>query len=220
MSSYWEIAASRTDGQNTAEEFEAAAYRLVTEQVLYHADKFSRVSYWLIDRYTKDFERALEPLGITVEVNTLLRYVYAKPKHTKSNMASVSQTLIALVLRNVYDESVRGGQINDNSEVLCDLVELEEKFRLTTGRELPSKGEFDSAIKQFKRWGIVKPADEESLDDFGGETDAEPQMYIVIRPAIAEVLGENALLRLGQWAQSKSIKDTTNNETEVVEVGV
>lgn len=216
MSRYWEAIAARTDGQNTAEEFESAAYRLVSEQVLYHADKQSRVAYWLVERYTKDFIQALEPLGIDVEVNTLLRYVFAKPRHAKSGTASVTQTLLALVLRSIYDESARVGQQNDNGEVICDLVELDEKYRLATGRELPSKMEFDALIRQFKRWGIAKMADEQNLESMDGDDDSK--LYVLIRPAIVDVLGDAALQRLGHWAQSKSVTDATNNEPESEEV--
>lgn len=217
MSNYWENAALRSDGQHTASEFEAAAYRLVTEQVLYHSDKHSRIAYYLVERYTKDFERALEPLGIVLDINSLLRYVYAKPKHQKSGTASVSLTLIALVLRTLYDESARIGQQNDNGEVLCELIELDEKYKLATGRELPPKVEFNSAIKHLKRCGLVRMPDEESLDDFDSDTDL--QMCILIRPAIVEVLGETTLQRLGHWAQTKNISDITNSvEEETSEV--
>lgn len=215
MSRYWESLASRTDGQNTAEEFESAAYRLVTEQVLYHADKRSCVAYWLIERYALDFERALDPLGIDVKVNSLLRYVVAKPRNAKSGSASVTQTLLALVLRSIYDESARIGQQNDNGEVLCDLIELEEKYRLATGRELPGKVEFDGLLRQLKRWGIVKPADEQNLEDV--DDDADSRLYVLIRPAIADVLGENALQRLGYWAQSRSVEATEHIESESAE---
>lgn len=219
MSNYWDAAASRTDGQHTAEEFEAAAYRLVTEQVLYHSDKHSRVAYYLVERYTKEFERVLEPLGVVLDVNSLLRYVFAKPKHEKSGTASVSLTLIALVLRSLYDESARIGQLNDNGEVVCELIEMDEKFRLATGRELPSKVEFNAILRQLKRCGIVRMADEQSLEDF--EAEADTQLYIMIRPAIVEILGESTLQRLGQWAQTRNVLETNNNEAdESAEVNV
>lgn len=216
MSNYWETAASRTDGQHTAEEFEAAAYRLVTEQVLYHSDKHSRIAYYLVERYTKEFEHVLEPLGIVLDVNPLLRYVFAKPKHQKSGTASVSLTLIALVLRTLYDESARIGQQNDNGEVFCELIELDEKYKLSTGRELPSKVEFNSVLKQLRRCGLVRMADEQSLEEFDGEADS--QSYILIRPAIVEVLGETTLQRLGHWAQTKAVDAINNNEEEITEV--
>jgi hypothetical protein len=219
MNNYWDAAASRTDGQHTVEEFEAAAYRLVSEQVLYHSDKHSRVAYYLVERYTKDFERVLEPLGVVLDVNSLLRYVFAKPKHEKSGTASVSLTLIALVLRSLYDESACIGQLNDNGEVVCELIELDEKYRLATGRELPSKVEFNAILRQLKRCGLVRMADEQSLEDF--EAEADTQLYILIRPAIVEVLGENTLQRLGHWAQTKNVLETNNNEAEEsAEVGV
>lgn len=216
MSKHWEILAARTDGQNTAEEFESAAYRLVSEQVLYHADKHSRVAYWLVERYTRDFENALDPLGIDVKVNTLLRYAYAKPRHAKSGTATVTQTLLALVLRSLYDESARAGQLNDNGEVLCDLIELDEKYRLATGRELPPKMEFDATLRLFKRWGIAKMADETSLEEVDAEAESQP--YVMIRPAIIDVLGETALQRLGQWAQNNAAGDTSSSEAGSNEV--
>lgn len=216
MSNYWETVASRTDGQNTADEFEAAAYRLVTEQVLYHSDKHSRTAFYLVERYTKEFEHVLEPLGIVLDVNSLLRYVFAKPKHQKSGSASVSLTLVALVLRTLYDESARIGQQNDNGEVFCELIELDEKYKLSTGRELPAKAEFNSILRQLKRCGLIRMADEQSLEDFDGEADS--QSYILIRPAIVEVLGETTLQRLGHWAQTKNVDTTNNNEEETTEV--
>lgn len=66
--SYWELIASRTDGQYTTEDFESAAYRLVSEQVIYHSDKHSRVAYALIERFARNFETALEPLGIDIKL--------------------------------------------------------------------------------------------------------------------------------------------------------
>jgi hypothetical protein len=214
--SYWELIASRTDGLYTAGDFESAAYRLVTEQVIYHSDKHSRVTYGLIERFLRNFETALEPLGIDVQVNSLLRYVYAKPRHGKAGSASVNQTLLALVLRSLYDEAIRSGQVNDNGEALCDLIELDEKFRLATGRELPLKTEFYSIIKQFRRWGIVKIADEQSAEEL--DSDADLNLYIMIRPAIFEILGDTALQRLGNWSQNKTAQDIVNTEQESNEV--
>lgn len=198
MSQFWDGIASRTDGQHTVEEFEAAAYRLIVEQVLYYSDRHSRTAYWLVDRYERDFKQALSPLGITVEVNRQLRYAFARPRHEKTGTASVAQTVLALVLRAIYDESARVGQLTDDGEVVADLVELEEKYRLMTGRDLPAKGEFDSLLKILKRWGIAKKSDDHVSDGDEDLTTSQPYV-IVIRPAIVDMLGEEALQRLAQW---------------------
>lgn len=208
MSQFWDAIATRTDGQHTAEEFEASAYRLVVEQVIYYADRHSRTAYWMVERYERDFKQALAPLGITVEVNRQLRYAYALPRHLKSGTASVAQTVLALVFRAIYDESARIGQLTDDGEVICDLVELEEKYRLMTGRELPAKGELDSLMKSMKRWGIAKKSDEHTGD--GGDDQVTTQPYVVfIRPAIVDILGEAALQRLAQWYVANPTATTT-----------
>lgn len=206
MNSYWDTLAARSQGLYVAAEFELASYRLVNEQVLYHADRHSRNAYHLIEGYERDIRTALRPLGVDVQVNRELRYAYAVPLHGKSGTASTNQTLFALVLRNIYDEAARNADTNDDGEVVCDLVELEEKFRLMTGRTLPGKSELRDLLRTARRWGIARVvggADEEVLD-----VDLHGQDYaIMIRHAITVVLGEAALSRLAGWALPGSSND-------------
>lgn len=197
MSQYWESLASRTDGQHTSEELEMAAYRLAVEQVLYYADRHSRTAYWMVERYERDFRQALAPLGLDVQVNRQLRYAYALPKHAKAGAASIAQTVFALVLRGIYDESASSGQLTDDGEVVCDLVELAEKYRLMSGKDLPTKGKLDALMETMKRWGIARKSEDHGLDD-GDDLVGQPYA-VIIRPAIADVLGEAALARLVQF---------------------
>lgn len=208
---FWEHAAAKTDGVVTVEDFESAAYRLVTEQVLYYTDRHSRVAYGLISQYERDFKQALAPLGVTIEVNNQKRYVYAKPQHIKAGTASVAQTRLALVLRAIYDESARLGQFTDDGEVVCEFVELGEKYRLMTGLELPSKGEFAALMRAMKRWGIAKKSDDSG--EGSGEIDSGGLGVVVIRPAIADILGETALLRLAQWITAEAINNDMTNDS-------
>lgn len=197
MSQYWESLASRTDGQHTSEELEMAAYRLAVEQVLYYADRHSRTAYWMVERFERDFRQALAPLGIDIQVNRQLRYAYALPKHAKAGAASIAQTVFALVLRGIYDESASSGQLTDDGEVVCDLVELAEKYRLMSGKDLPTKGKLDALMETMKRWGIARKSEDHGLDD-GDDLVGQPYA-VIIRPAIADVLGEAALARLVQF---------------------
>ncbi len=219
MSQYWESLASRTDGQHTSEELEMAAYRLAVEQVLYYADRHSRTAYWMVERYERDFRQALSPLGIDVQVNRQLRYAYALPKHAKAGAASIAQSVFALVLRAIYDESASSGQLTDDGEVVCDLVELAEKYRLMSGKELPTKGKLDALMETMKRWGIARKSEDHGLDD--GDDLAGQPYAVIIRPAIADVLGEAALARLVQF-RTVAVTDVSEPEAvaHVVEEGV
>lgn len=197
MSQYWDALAARTDGQHESEELEMAAYRLTVEQVLYHADRHSRTAYYMIERHEREFRQALAPLGIDVKVNRQLRYAYAIPRHAKAGAATIAQTIFALVLRAIYDEYASTGQLTDDGEVLCDLVELSEKYRLMSDRDLPGKGKLDALMETMKRWGIARKQNDHALDD-GDDMTTQPYA-VVIRPAIADVLGEAALARLASF---------------------
>lgn len=198
----WEDLASRLDGVYTVEDFETAAYRLVAEQVIYHSDRSSRVSYGILDLYEREFAKVLDPLGVSLSINRQLRYVTALPHHAKAGTATVAQTLFALVLRGLYDEGVRAGGLTEDGEVLCDYIELQEKFHLMTGRDLPTRGELDTLLRSAKRWGIARRLED---DDSGHLTPLQEQSAggVAIRPAIVDVLGETALMRLAQWGTAK-----------------
>ena len=59
----------------------------------------------------------------------------------------MAQTLFALVLRGLYDEGVRAGGLTEDGEVLCDYIELQEKFHLMTGRDLPTRCELVTLLR-------------------------------------------------------------------------
>lgn len=192
--SFWTDAAEATKNVVTEDEFEAAANRLVTEQVLYAADRGSKIAYGLIRDFEREFKRALEPLGYIVRVNTQLRYACAIPKHARVSPVTVDQTLLALVLRKIFDEETRSGHHDENGEVVCDLVTLEVKYKQTTGgRELATGGKLLALMQWMRRWGLARISDEDN-NQYG--QDADQPYVVVIRPGIAEVLGEAALARI------------------------
>lgn len=198
--SFWGNAVEATKNVVTEDDFESTANRLVTEQVLYAADRGSKVAYGLIRDFERDFKRALEPLGYAVRVNSQLRYACAIPKHTKTSPVTVDQTLLALVLRKIFDEETRKGHHDENGEVACDLVTLEVKYKQTTnGRELATGGKLVALMQWMRRWGIARVSDEDA-DHLGHAAD---QPYVVIiRPGIAEVLGEAALARIALFTRT------------------
>lgn len=214
----WEDLASRLDGIYAVEDFETAAYRLVAEQVIYHSDRSSRATYAILELYEREFAKVLASLGVSLSINRQLRYVTALPRHAKAATATVAQTLFALVLRGLYDEGARAGGLTEDGEVLCDYVELQEKFHLMTGRDLPLRGELDTLLRCAKRWGIAR-----RLEDVDGShlSSLHDQWAggVAIRPAIVDVLGETALIRLAQWGTTRDEQqgDGSAGESDSIE---
>lgn len=219
MSSHWDNLAAATDGVLTPQDFESAAYRLLTEQCLYYSDQRSRSAYGIVERYEKDMARVLAPLGITLKVNRVGHYAVAIPIHAKSIPASAAQTLFALVLRGVFESMATTGYISEAGEVHVDLYELHDKYRLMTGKEFPATGEFHNLMRTMQRWGIARKLTEDEASGAGG-TDGDG---IAIRPGIIEVLGETALRRLAMLQEVKAsgqdvTADTVESDEEENEV--
>lgn len=205
MSQYWESIASKTDGQYTAEEFEATASRLLSEQVLYYSDKHSRMAYGMVERFEREFRNVLSMVGVTLlPVNRQLQFACSVPNSGKSGTATTAQTLLALVLRKIYDEYAKTGQFNDNGEVVCDPVELREKYKAATGRELPLRSEMEPLVRVLKRWGIIRKMDEKEIEENGISTDGQPYV-LVIRPAIVDLLGDTATSKLAEFHNADNL---------------
>ncbi len=190
MKRSWTTLSQLTNGLYEPQDFERAAYRLVTEQVLYASDRGSKNAYHLVDTWFADFVAALEPLGIRLERNAHYRYVVALPAHGEGVPVSLEQTLLLLVLRQRYDAAMREGQIEDQGEVMVELPELQEAYQNLTGRPMPEVGPLRETLRALRRWSVARSVDPEPDD---------PQPFrILVRPAIVEIVGAQWLQRLDQ----------------------
>ncbi|MCL7715237.1 DUF4194 domain-containing protein [Stenotrophomonas mori] len=190
MKRSWNTLSQMSNGTYAVQDFERAAYRLATEQVLYAADARSRVAYHLVEDHYADFVAALEPLGIRLERNAHYRYVVALPAHGEGTAVTLHETLALLVLRQRYDEAMRQGLIEDHGEVVVELPELQESWQALTGRAMPDVGALRELARTLKRWGVGRLVDSES-------DDPQP-FHLRVRPAIVEIVGEQWLQRLDQ----------------------
>ncbi|MCA0214325.1 MAG: DUF4194 domain-containing protein [Proteobacteria bacterium] len=216
--SHWDAIEEKTKSIVTADLLEATAYRLVSEQVLYAADIKSRTSYSLVEQYERDFSHVLAPLGVKVVVNRRLRFACGIPRHAKSSQATTEQTLMALVLLNIYYESARAGRLNDDGEVICDLVELGEKHRVSTNRQMSLGGKLEDLMRTMKRWGIARTMADENYEPQDQEERDQP-FVVAIRPGIVDVLSETALLRLAQFAEAAPPTGEAEEGTETNDSG-
>ena len=190
MKRSWATLSQMSNGVYTVQDFERAAYRLVAEQVLYASDRLSRTTYHLIEDHFDDFAAALAPLGMRVERNAHYRYVVALPTHGEGAQVSLEETLLLLVLRQRYDEAMRQGQIEEQGEVMVELPDLQEAYPALAGRAMPDTGILRTLAKTLRRWGVSRLVD--------SEPDDPQPFYLMVRPAIVDVVGEQWLHRLDQ----------------------
>jgi hypothetical protein len=190
MKRSWNTLSQMSNGMYAVHDFERAAYRLATEQVLYAADPRARVAYHIVEDHYDDFVAALAPLGIRLVRNAHYRYLVALPAHAEGVPVTLDETLALLVLRQRYDEAMRQGQIEDHGEVVVELPELQEAWQALVGRTMPDTGALRALARALKRWGVCRLVDSEA-------DDPQP-FHLRVRPAIVEIVGEQWLQRLDQ----------------------
>ena len=72
---------------------------------------------------------------------------------------------------------------------------------------MPAGGRLEEGMRTMRRWGIVRV----SREDLPAALTGVEQPYVVlIRPAIADVLGESALLRLALFTNSNDENNATS----------
>jgi hypothetical protein len=209
MKRSWNTLSQMSNGVYAVQDFERAAYRLVTEQVLYASDRGARVAYHLIEDHFDDYLAALAPLGIRLERNAHYRYVVALPAHGEGTPVTLEETLLLLVLRQRYDEAARQGQIEDQGEVVVELPELQEAYQALVGRAMPDVGTLRTLVRALKRWGVCRLVESES-------DDPQP-FHLRARPAIVEVVGEQWLQRLDQHNRDDDAADDDADEAGITE---
>lgn len=213
MKRSWNTLSQQSNGLYAVQDFERAAYRLVTEQVLYAADRTSRVAYHLVEDHFDDFVGALAPLGIRLARNPHYRYLVALPAHGEGVAVTLDETLLLLVLRQRYDEAMRQGQIEEHGEVVVELPELQEAYQALAGRPMPDVGTLRTLARTLRRWGLARLVDSD-------RDDPQP-FHLVVRPAIVEVVGELWLQRLDQHnrdddgAQDDDVQDAPEDNDAV-----
>ncbi len=190
MKRSWNTLSQQSNGLYAVADFERAAYRLVTEQVLYASDLRSRSAYHLVEAYLEDFASALDPLGIRLERNAHHRYVVALPRHGEGTPVRLDETLLLLVLRQRYDEGMKQGLVEELGEVVVELPDLQEAWPALTGRPMPDAGTLRVLASAARRWGVCRLVE--------GEPDELQPFHLVVRPAIVDIVGEQWLHRLDQ----------------------
>lgn len=187
-------------------DFQRATMRLLVEQILYQSNPRQRIDYDIISTYESDFAEAIDLFGCRLDHNSQERYVAAVPMQPDTSKISLMHTLLALVLRKLYDHHMNRGSLNAGIAGI-NLSELEIAFNESTGRELPMKpqSELIGLLDAMKRWGIARPIKAENLGD--------ATWYVEILPGIQSLINERSLAMLKAHAEALYEPNTKADDT-------
>ena len=204
----WETLSERSSLYQPTD-YERAAYRLVTSQVLTAADSTTRKDYHLVADQLSEFKSVLAPFAIELKHDATFQYVVAIPRHVlRQRMASKLETLFVIVLYSIYHRVRMASEEDDFGQAIVDLAELDETFRNLTGRELPGAGELRQLLAATERWGIARREDTpQDLNPF----------RIVVSPVITEIVTEawlNELAALRRPTEDDEVADVDGDHEE------
>lgn len=192
----WEKLANADELYTSESDYQAAAYQLVTAQVLYEQDVSQRVSYHIIRRYPAEFKEAMALLGMELIVNDDYRYCAAVPREARKVLLPLQDTLLILVLRQLFHERAMKGEL-DSGRAMVTIEELQAHYTQGTGRSLPQTAiDLREALAPLRRYGLARLVDTE-------HGDSQP-FHIAIQPAIEELVNEAAVSKLGAYQAART----------------
>lgn len=193
-------------------DFRKAAQMLLAKQFLYRQKNTMRKHYELISRHNRYFRNLMDAQNYQLCINENQGYVGIIPVDFVSRM-KLEETLILLVMRNVYEEKVKDMDLEDDASAVTSIVDFEDSYLQLTKRQLPNKTEF---------YAITKPFSERGLIHIDSDEDDPAIVFIRIYPVIVELLHGSALEKLGGYidAENEGIDinddfDDTDNEAEL-----
>ena len=187
--------------------FQKAAMQLITEQVIYQSNRKQKSTYDLINLYRKQFDESVKLFGCELKHNEAFRYYAAVPLFSELSRVSLPDTLMALVLRKIYDRKMHKGVVHKGiAEV--SINELEVDYLDSTNRELVLQPRtiLDQQFKSMKRWGIARMVK--------GEDDVD---FVQILPGIATMINEATLSNLKTHAESKAAESISVDQDKIQE---
>ena len=180
MASRWDKLVDK-DSRYVVEDYERAAYRVITHQLLSVADPFTRKDYYLVAENLREFQQLFEAFGITLRHNPQYRCVIGQPRHVlNQNRASKAVTLLVLVLADLYHRARFNGEEGDFGEVYVELPELQEAYQGQIGEDFPKSAELNALFDDIERWGIARR--------WRKDMDEAQPFRVLIQPAIADIV--------------------------------
>ena len=176
------------------DDFQRAAMRLMNEQILYESNAPQRTAYRLIVRFLDAFEEAFSLFGCRLDHNEHARYIAAVPVVEDAQRIGIKQTLMILVLAQLYDYHMSRGTL-DKGIAGIDMGELATAYKASTGRDLVLKPQTEvmALLEDMKRWGVARATRTEA---FG-----EATWGVEILPGIQSLVTERSLAKLKAHAQ-------------------
>ena len=150
--------------QKDRDEFRRVCNKLMSICFIVRRNEATKSDFYFIQRWKQVFERYLEVLGYTLEINDeygVIQLVY-RENYNHLNL-KLNDSIILLILRILYDEKKRELSLTD---VVVNLGDIQEKYISLKIREKQiDKTTMNNALRLFKRFNLVELLDRDLMQE-------------------------------------------------------
>lgn len=150
--------------QKDRDEFRRVCNKLMSICFIVRRNEATKSDFYFIQRWKPVFERYLEVLGYTLEINDEYGVIQLVNRENYNHLnLKLNDSIILLILRILYDEKKRELSLTD---VVVNLSDIQEKYISLKIREKQiDKTTMNNALRLFKRFNLVELLDRDLMQE-------------------------------------------------------
>ena len=150
--------------QKDRDEFRRVCNKLMSICFIVRRNEVTKSDFYFIQRWKPVFERYLEVLGYTLEINDEYGVIQLVNRENYNHLnLKLNDSIILLILRILYDEKKRELSLTD---VVVNLGDIQEKYISLKIREKQiDKTTMNNALRLFKRFNLVELLDRDLMQE-------------------------------------------------------
>lgn len=150
--------------QKDRDEFRRVCNKLMSICFIVRRNEATKSDFYFIQRWKPVFERYLEVLGYTLEINDEYGVIQLVNRENYNHLnLKLNDSIILLILRILYDEKKRELSLTD---VVVNLGDIQGKYISLKIREKQiDKTTMNNALRLFKRFNLVELLDRDLMQE-------------------------------------------------------
>lgn len=196
--------------QKDRDEFRRVCNKLMSICFIVRRNEATKSDFYFIQRWKPVFERYLEVLGYTLEINDEYGVIQLVNRENYNHLnLKLNDSIILLILRILYDEKKRELSLTD---VVVNLGDIQEKYISLKIREKQiDKTTMNNALRLFKRFNLVELLDRDLMQE---ESRVIIYDSILMAVRVEEIKRVNDMLALyrkgGKTEDEEAVQDSAD----------
>lgn len=192
--------ARRGRDQTTEEDLQRALQALLLHQCIYSDRPMGGRPYTIVMRHRDFFEKYVGALNYKLVIEQRDGLAAIRPKSSgfgwRENRLKKDETFVLLVLRYIFEDATRRGEMDETGRVDTNTDELYDAYKTLSGTEPPSESRMKEILWMCKHRGLVRP----------GDPDRDERITpVTVLPGIRVVITDTFVEAVIDWVEKGAV---------------